>query len=54
MSARLMGPCLVGAWRSPWWGAMVLPGVEAQLLKYDELGGNCPPAIVTPLLGISP
>ncbi len=28
-------------------------GVSAQLAKYQELGGNCPPAIVTPQLGIN-
>jgi hypothetical protein len=28
-------------------------GVSAQLARYQELGGNCPPAIVTPQLGIN-
>ncbi|MFP2904111.1 hypothetical protein ACLESD_03365 [Pyxidicoccus sp. 3LFB2] len=28
-------------------------GVSAQLARYQELGGNCPPAIVTPQLGLN-
>jgi len=34
--------------------ALMRPPLAAHYAEYDRLGGNCPSAIVTPQLGISP